>query len=144
MMLRRIPGLARSRSGFTLVEVIGATVMLALIVVAVVRVSGAIDSLRTDTRNMVYLSTHNLDCAERIRQLCLDDSQELLLFYGDDVLGSDEIETTAELEVATWDDYNVYSVKITSKMRDYEQRLVSDYLLTDIGGVRYTESINPE
>lgn len=136
-------GLAR-RSGFTLVEVIGSTVMLALIVVGVVSVSMAIDGLRTQTKNAVYLSTHNLDCMERIRQMCLDDSQEMLLYYGDDVLGSDSIETTAELVPATWDHYNVYNVTIKSKMRDYQQQLTSEYLITDIGAARYTEQINPE
>lgn len=139
----RTPRLAR-RSGFTLVEVIGSTVMLALIVVGVVSVSMAIDGLRTQTKNAVYLSTHNLDCMERIRQMCLDDSQEMLLYYGDDVLGSDSIETTAELVPATWDHYNVYNVTIKSKMRDYQQQLTSEYLITDIGAVRYTEQINPE
>ena len=125
-------------------EVIGSTVMLVLVVLAVVQVSVTIDTMRVDTRNSVYLSVHNLDCMERLRQMCLDDTQQMLLYYGDDVLGSNDIETTATLRVATWDDYNIYSVTINSKMRDYQQRLVSEFLMTDIGAVGYTEQINPE
>ena len=142
----RVVGCSRMsrRKGFTLIEVIGSTIMLALIVVGVVSVSMAIDGLRTQTRNSVYLSTHNLDCMERIRQICLDEGQDMLLYYGDDVLGSSDIETTAELVVSRWDHYNVYSVTIHSQMRGYRQKLTSEYIITDIGAVRYSEELNPE
>lgn len=134
----------KRRKGFTLIEVIGSTAMLSLIVIGVVAVSLTIDGMRSRTRNTVYLSVHNLNCMERVRQLCLDDNQSILLYYGDEIMGSDTIETEVSLEPATWDHFTVYSVKVNSKMRDGGQRLVSEYLITDIGGVSYLEAINPE
>lgn len=134
----------RKRKGFTMIEIIGCTVMMALIVIAVVSVSLSIDDMRVSTRNTVYLSTHNLNCMERIRQMCLDPSQDMLLYYGDDTFGSDTIETEITLEPATWDQYTIYSVTVGSKVRDAKQRLVSEYIITDIGGVSYSEEINPE
>lgn len=133
----------RQRKGFTLIEVIGCTVMMSLIVIAVVAISLAIDGMRVSTRNSVYMSVHNLNCMERVRQMCLDENQSVLLYYGDEVMGSDTIETDVTLEPATWDHFTVYSVTVNSKMRDGKQRLTSTYLITDIGGVSYTEEINP-
>lgn len=135
--------LSRKRRGFTMIEVIGCTVMMALIVSGVVAASLAIDNLRVTTRNSVYLSIHNLNCMERLRQQLLDGTEDMLLYYGDDVLGSDTIETQATLELSTWDKFSIYSVVIESKMRDYQQRLTTEYLITDIGGVSYAEQINP-
>lgn len=132
----------RRRKGFTLIEVIGCTVMLCLIVIGVVAVSYSIDDMRTRTRNTVYLSIHNLDCMERVRQMCLDPTQDILLYYGDDTFGSDDIETEVTLTPSAWDHYTVYSVTVSSKMREQNQRLVSEYLITDIGGVSYDEEIN--
>lgn len=132
------------RKGFTMIEVIGCTVMMALIVIAVVAVSLAIDGLRANTRNSVYMSVHNLDCIERIRQMCFDTTQDMLLYYGDDVFGSSDIQTEVSLEPATWDHYTIYRVTVSSKMRDEKQRLTSTYLITDIGGISYAEVTNPE
>lgn len=134
----------KRRRGFTLIEIIGCTVMMALIVIGVVAVSLSIDDMRVGTRNTVYLSTHNLNCMERIRQMCLDPTQDMLLYYGDDMFGSDEIETDISLTPSTWDHFTAYRVTIESRMREYRQRLTSVYLITDIGGVSYDETINPE
>lgn len=118
--------------------------MMALIVISVVSVSLAIDDMRVGTRNTVFMSTHNLDCMERIRQMCYDPTQDLLLYYGDEFFGTDTIETDVTLEPATWDQFTIYRVTINSKMRDTSQRLVSKYIITDIGSVSFNEEINPE
>lgn len=122
------------RRGFSLIEVIFCTVMLALIVVAVAAGSQAIGTLRTNTRDSVYLSHHNLNTMERLRQECLNNDGLLLNFYGDDTLGTNEIETSAYLSRATWDHFYIYSVRIESKTRDTKQRLNSEYVITSIGG----------
>ena len=132
----------KRRRGFTLIEIIGATVMMALIVIGVVAVSLSIDDMRVGTRNTVYMSTHNLNCIERIRQMCLDPTQDMLLYYGDDAFGSDTIETEVFLELATWDKFSIYRVTIESRMREGGQRLTNVYLITDIGGVSFDESVN--
>lgn len=124
----------RKKKGFTMVEVVGCTVMLALIVIGVVAVSKAIDEMKVSTRNTVYLSLHNLNCMERLRQIALSEDEGLLLSYSDEDLGSDMIETTATIERATWDKYSIYNVTISSRMREMPQRLVSKYIITDIGG----------
>lgn len=122
------------KKGFTMVEVVGCTVMLTLIVIGVVAVSKTIDEMKVSTRNTVYLSLHNLNCMERLRQIALSEDEGLLLSYSDEDLGSDMIETTATIERATWDKYNIYNVTISSRMREMPQRLVSKYIITDIGG----------
>lgn len=132
----------KRRRGFTLIEIIGATVMMALIVIGVVAVSLSIDDMRVGTRNTVYMSTHNLNCIERIQQMCLDPTQDMLLYYGDDVFGSDTIETEVFLELATWDKFSIYRVTIESCMREGGQRLTNVYLITDISGVSFDESVN--
>ena len=133
----------KRRKGFTLLETIGCTVMMAFIVATVTSVSIAIDDLRAGTRNTVFMSTHNLNCMERVRQMALETTEDILLFYGDDVMGTDDIETEVILEPATWDHFMIYSVTINSRMRDQKQKLTSKYLITNIGGVSYEEEFNP-
>lgn len=123
----------RRRKGFSLIEMITCTAILALIVIVVVRSSMAVDTLRVQTRDSVYLSLHNLNTMERLRQQCLDDGDTMLLYYDDIALGSSTIQTEAFLKEATLDHFKVYRVRIESMMRDTRQRLTSEYIITSIG-----------
>lgn len=123
----------RRRKGFSLIEMITCTAILALIVIVVVRSSMAVDTLRVQTRDSVYLSLHNLNTMERLRQQCLDDGNSMLLYYDDVALGSSTIQTEAFLKEATLDHFKVYKVRIESMMRDTHQRLTSEYIITSIG-----------
>lgn len=123
----------KRRKGFSLIEMITCTAILALIVIVVVRSSMAVDTLRVQTRDSVYLSLHNLNTMERLRQQCLDDGDTMLLYYDDVALGSSTIQTEAFLKEATLDHFKVYRVRIESMMRDTHQRLTSEYIITSIG-----------
>ena len=98
----------------------------------VARVTVTIDSLRTSTNNTVILSLQNLNVMEKLRNECKH-GNELLLSYGDDMLGTANIETTATIKEATWDEHHIYSVTVQSKLRDYPQRLTTTCVLSDIG-----------
>ena len=124
----------KRRLGFSMIEMITCTVLMALIVIGVVSSSMAIDSLRVQTRDSVYLSLHNLNVMERLRQDCLDPTNAMLLYYSDQQLGSDTIETQAYLTDSTWDHFHVYKVRVESRIRETRQRLNSEYIITDIGG----------
>lgn len=130
----------RKRKGFTMVEMIACTVMLALLVVGVVNCVLSIQALRAKTADSVLLSTHNINCLERLRQMAADPYEEILLYYGDETFGSSAIATDIVLEKATIGSYNVWCATITSEMRDTHRKLVSTYTITNIGGIDYTES----
>ena len=130
----------RKRKGFTMVEMIACTVMLALLVVGVVNCVLSIQALRAKTADSVLLSTHNINCLERLRQMAADPYEEILLYYGDETFGSSDIATDIVLEKATIGSYNVWCATITSEMRDTHRKLVSTYTITNIGGIDYTES----
>lgn len=123
----------RRRKGFSMIEMITCTAILALIVLVVARSSMAVDALRVQTRDSVYLSLHNLNTMERLRQQCLEDGATMLLYYDDVALGSSTIQTEAFLKEASIDHFRVYKVRIESMMRDTRQRLTSEYIITTIG-----------
>lgn len=123
----------KRRKGFSMIEMITCTIILALIVITVVRSSMAIDTLRVQTRDSVYLSLHNLNTMERLRQQCLEDGSTMLLYYDDVALGTATIETEAFLKEASVDHFRIYKVRIESKVRDTNQRLTSEYIITSIG-----------
>lgn len=138
----------RKRKGFTLIEMIAATIMLAIIVISCAALSRSISAQKTVTESTVYLSTHNLNCMERLRQMAATlgqtPSEHLVEYYGDDVFGSMDIETHVYVETATLEQFYVYSVVIQSKMRDLPQRLTSRYILTSIGLTSYDEAVQPD
>lgn len=123
----------KRRKGLSMIEMITCTIILALIVITVVRSSMAIDTLRVQTRDSVYLSLHNLNTMERLRQQCLEDGSTMLLYYDDVALGTATIETEAFLKEASVDHFRIYKVRIESKVRDTNQRLTSEYIITSIG-----------
>lgn len=123
----------KRRKGFSMIEMITCTIILALIVITVVRSSMAIDTLRVQTRDSVYLSLHNLNTMERLRQQCLEDGSTMLLYYDDVALGTATIETEAFLKEASVGHFRIYKVRIESKVRDTNQRLTSEYIITSIG-----------
>lgn len=122
----------KRRKGFTLVEVIATAVLISLIVVIVVQATMSVNALRVKTSDSVRLSVHNLNTIERLRQMCQDETYGLLRFYGDEVLGSTEVETTATIDWTLWDRYYIYDVVLESKMRGTGNRLVSRCVITDI------------
>lgn len=124
----------RRRKGFTLIETIATASMLALIVITVVTSSLSIAAMRKATKDTVYLSIHNLNQMERLRQIAISEEEGLLDFYSNDVLGSLTVETTAEVSRTAWDHFTVYHVTLKSKMKDSGARLTSEYVVTDIGG----------
>ena len=132
----------KKRKGFTMIEMIASTALLTLIVIGVMSSSLMIESLETQTKNTVYLSVHNLNCMERLRKECTESDSGLLSYYGDDYLGTIDIETVAYLERATWDHFNIYRVKIQSNVRETSQVLTSEYVITDIGSVNFDPVIN--
>lgn len=142
------------RKGFTLVETIACCLILAIVTIGAASVSAHISALKVEARNSVYLTTHNLNVMERLRQMSysLAEGEELLNFYGGtlDMLGnrggnpvfdSSDIYTDVYIETAPWDDFRVYNVRIDSRMVKYKQTLVSTYTMTNIGGYKTPESI---
>ena len=125
----------KRRKGNTLIDVIVSTALITFICIVVVQSTLAIDGMRAATRNTVFMSVHNLNCMERIRLLCQENPGGLLLYYGDDQMGSLKYETEVTLEPTMWDHFNIYEVKVSTKMREGEQRLVSNYIITDIGSM---------
>ena len=132
----------KRRKGFSMIESLWTIVMLAVIVAGVTASSIVIRAMEANTKNTVYLSIHNLNCMERLRQECLANGAGMLQFYDDTMLGSTDIETVAHLEHSSWDHFNIYEVRIESKVRDSKHKLVSEYVITDIGGVSFDESFN--
>lgn len=136
----------RKRKGFSLVEMVAVAIILAVITISVTFVSQAVSVLRTQQRNSIYLSTHNLNVMEQIRREMnqLGETGELPSYYGDVDGAQDtgievrdfsttEIATRVYITKAPWDNFHVYSVRIESRVRGYVQRLNSTYILTDIG-----------
>lgn len=138
--------LKRKRKGFSLVEMVAVAIILAIITISVTFVSQAVSVLRTQQRNSIYLSTHNLNVMEQIRREMnqLGETGELPSYYGDVDGAQDtgieardfsttEIATRVYITKTPWDNFHVYSVRIESRVRGYVQRLNSTYILTDIG-----------
>ena len=132
----------KKRKGITLIEAMATVACLSIVVLGSAATSTVIRSIEANTRGMVYLRTHNLNCMERLRQECLYADGNMLSFYGDDKLGSLTVETNAYLEQSGWDHFNVYSVVIESKVRDSKLKLKSKYVMTDIGAVEFGDVIH--
>lgn len=112
---------------------------MALIILGVMKVTVTINSLRTATRDTVYLSVHNLNCMEKIRQDFVYGDRSPLLYYGDDELGDLYITTSAELSQSSWGNYNIYYVVLKSRMRESSVSLTNEFMFTDIGEFKFTE-----
>ncbi len=127
---------SKPRKGFTLIEVIACTVILAIVVIGSMVVSNQISMMKTESRNTVYLSLHNLNVMERLRQMSyeLEEGETLLNYYNTDVFGNSQYNTDVYLENATFEHFRVYNVRIETRMIGYKQTLVSTYTLTSIGG----------
>jgi len=136
----------RRRRGFTLIEMMASTILLAVIVITVMALSRGIGMQKTTTENTVYLSLHNLECMERLRRMAATigaiPSQQLGNYYDDSEFGSIDIETNIYIETANYQHFHVYRVTIRSKMRDFPQRLTSHYIMTSIGSAVYDETVN--
>ncbi len=153
-MRKKLRLLNKKRKGFTLVETIACCVILAIVTIGAVSISAHISALKVEARNTVYLSTHNLNVMERIRQMsyALSEGEELLSFYGgtldaagnrggNTLFDSSDIYTDVYIQTAVWDDFRVYNVRMESRMVKYKQSLVSTYTMTNIGGYFQPESI---
>lgn len=138
--------LKKKRRGFSLVEMVATAIVLAITVISVTYISQAVTVLRTQHRNSVYLTTHQLNVMEQLRREMnqLGENAELESYYGavdpmehPDIVTKDFSTTSITTEVyvtkSTWDNFNVYYVQVDSRMKGYVQRLKSTYILTDIG-----------
>ena len=133
----------KARKGFTLVEVVACTIILAMVTIGTVSISGRINVMRTDARNATYLSLHNLNVMEELRQRLynLGPGEELPGFYNATEFSSSTITTTVKLDMATWDNFRVYDVVIDSRVNATKQPLRSRYTLTNIGRPTYIDDI---
>lgn len=134
----------KKRKGFTLAEVIACTIILALVSIGTSAVSGHISALKVEARNNVYLSTHNLNVMERLRQMAYDkvETEELHSFYDEDVFSTNSIITKVYVQTSIWENFRIYSVRIDSRIPGSKQKLVNTYTLTDIGGHKRLEESN--
>lgn len=133
------------RRGFTLVEVIASTVILAVCIIGMAIASQTITRLKTEARNDVFLTTHNLNVMERLRQMTFDlqPGEELLAYYASDTFGTSEINTDVYIDTSTLGQFRVYDVRIESRMIGYVQMLTSKYAFTNMGGYKSIESMEP-
>lgn len=126
----------KKRKGFTLIEVIACTLLLGIVVIGATIVSQQIAVMKTESRNSVYLSLHNLNVMERIRQMSYElvGEEELLSFYDTDMFGDSQYNTNVYIETASFEHFRVYDIRIETRMIGYRQMLVSTYTMTNIGG----------
>lgn len=134
----------KRRKAFTLVEVVVCALILSLVTIGAVSVSSQINALKSSSQNTVYLTLHNLNCMEQLRQMSYDlaNGVELFSHYGPDVFGTSKIDTDVYLDMAKMGEFRVYSVRIQSSMKDYNDSLVNTYVFTSIG--RYQNSSDVE
>lgn len=131
----------KTRKGFTLVETVACCLILAVVTVGVVAISQHIALLKTESRNKVQMTLHNLDCMERLRQMSyeLGDGEELLNYYDKSVFSNNDFDTEVFLEMTELDTYRVYNVRMITKTVGYKQKLVNTYVFTNIGGPKPLE-----
>ena len=81
---------------------------------------------------------------QQLRQMSYDlaDGVELFSHYRPDVFGTSKIDTDVYLDMAKMGEFRVYSVRIQSSMKDYNDSLVNTYVFTSIG--RYQNSSDVE
>ena len=126
------------RKGFSLVEMIVCTVILAVVTVGMASVSGQITSMKTRSREDVLVGAHNLNTMERVRQMMRDGELSL---EGSTYLKGGEFSTTqfsteVYAEPTKLDSYNVVAVRIESTLNGSSRKIASTCVLTDIGGKR--------
>lgn len=111
--------------------------VMSIIIIAVTTFSMQISAIKTRSKNIVYLTQHNLNCMEQLRQMCRAGTGDLLTYYGDDTFGSLDIETEVSIETQVWDNFKIYKVTLTSKPRDGAEgdKLVNEFVMTNIGGI---------
>ena len=128
----------KARKGFTLVEVVACTIILATVTLGAVSISSRINAMKVESKNTTYLSLHNLNVMEELRQRVYDLSlgEEMPAFYDSSEFSSSDITTTVSLDMSYLDQYRVYDVVIESRAAN-KQKLKSRYVLTDIGSPHY-------
>lgn len=147
--------LGKKRKGFTLIEAVACMMVLAIVSLGMFAVSNQINQMRIRARNEIWLSMHNLNCMERLRQMSyeLQPGEELLDFYGSvgnqagldpshgpivqDIFSTTEAETSVWINMAKLEKFRVYHVRIHSRMIGYTQTLTNTYVFTNMGGPRY-------
>lgn len=150
--------LQKKRAGFTLVEMIVVTIILAIVTIACTLVAQAVNDQRIMARNSIYLTTHNLNVMEQLRREMnvQGETKELYSYYGfqdDDeerrlmeAAGLDpsttplrpdystgDVRTEVFIEIVPWDNFHLYNIRIESKLIGYNSRVTNTYVMTDIG-----------
>lgn len=148
----------KKRSGFTLVEMVVVTIVLAIVTIACVIVSRAVNDQRVQSRNSIYLTTHNLNVMEQLRRYMntegegkvlysyygfQDDDEEraLIVAAGEDPAttplrpdySTEDVRTEVFIEIVPWDNFHLYNIRIESKLIGYNSRVTNNYIMTDIG-----------
>lgn len=117
----------------TIAESLLSMVLLVVVAMALIQVTNTVMATKTRTRDTVFLSLHNVNCYEKLRQELIKGDGQILKYYGDDYLGSSTIYTEANVEVSTLDTYSIYEITVSSRQRATKTKLRSTYLLTNIG-----------
>ncbi len=125
----------KSRKGFSLVEMVAVVVILAIVTIGTVLVSQSISTMRTQSRNSIYLTTHNLNVMEDLRAEMeeLGETGELMASYPENVYSTEDISTVVTIDVSNWDNFKVYNVKIESRMKKFPQKVTNTFIMTNIG-----------
>lgn len=119
------------KQGFTLIEMLVCTVILSIITISVLSTARSIQEVQVTSRNRVYLSTHQLNVMEQLRQRSYDN--KLLAFYEDYVFSTSDITTYVQVEEKLVGDFYTYYITITSEMDNTKDTLTNSFVLTDIG-----------
>lgn len=148
----------RKRSGFTLIEMVVVTIILAIVTLGCTAVGKAVNDQRIMARNSIYLTTHNLNVMEQLRLYMnglgihgalvsyygfQDDDQEraLMIAEGKDPAvtplrpdySTDDVRTEVFVTTVPWDNFHLYNIRIESKLIGYNARVTNEYIMTDIG-----------
>lgn len=128
----------RKRRGFSFIEIITVTGILALVVVVVVRASISVAAMKKHTGDITYLAVHNMKVMEDLRNRAMTGTSELLSIYGGDDGSNDEfssidIKTVVLVDSTKWGTQTIYRVKMESKLKNGRTKLESEFVITTIG-----------
>lgn len=125
----------QKKKGFTLVEAVVTTLLISITCLTVAKVVISVNNSRMDMQNTVYLSNHNLNCMERLRQMARDTDGMLLDHYGSETFGTNDFDTNVDIETVPLGDYFIYYVDIQSstKTNGRFNKAEDTFIMTNIG-----------
>lgn len=150
----------KKRSGFTLIEMVVVTIILGIVTIGCAVVGKAVNDQRIMARNSIYLTTHNLNVMEQLRQHMnslgihgslvnyygfQDDDEERAIWVAEHPgstladaqlrpdYSTNDVRTEVFISTTQWDNFHLYNIRIESKLKGYSARVINDYVMTDIG-----------